>query len=161
MKYVKEAVPYLIILLVVVLIRTFIITPVRVNGPSMNPTLEDKEIMILKKYDHDFKRYDIVVVDDSVEGDNLIKRIIGLPGEKVKCRNGEIYIDGSKIDDPYAYGETEDFLEISLKDDEYFVMGDNREVSLDSRSFGAVFKNELKGTTNLVIYPFKNFGKVK
>ena len=161
MKYLKELYPYIIIIVVVVLIRTFIVTPIRVNGDSMVPTLESKEIMILKKYDKSFERFDIVVVDKSVEGSNLIKRVIGLPNEKIKCKDGKIYINGKKIDDVYGFGETEDFLEITLKDNEYFVMGDNREVSLDSRSFGAVFESELKGTTNLVIFPFSKVGKTK
>ena len=161
MKYLKELYPYIIIIIVVVLIRTFIVTPIRVNGDSMVPTLESKEIMILKKYDKSFDRFDIVVVDKSVEGSNLIKRVISLPNERIKCKDGKIYINGKKIDDVYAYGETEDFLEITLKDNEYFVMGDNREVSLDSRKFGAVFDYELKGTTNLVIFPFSKAGKVK
>ena len=161
MKYLKELYPYIIIIIVVVLIRTFIVTPIRVNGDSMVPTLESKEIMILKKYDKSFDRFDIVVVDKSVEGSNLIKRVIGLPNERIKCKDGKIYIKSKKIDDVYAYGETEDFLEITLKDNEYFVMGDNREVSLDSRKFGAVFDYELKGTTNLVIFPFSKAGKVK
>lgn len=161
MKYLKELYPYIIIIIVVVLIRTFIITPIRVNGDSMVPTLESQEIMILKKYDKSFDRFDIVVVDKSVEGSNLIKRVIGLPDEKIKCKDGKIYINDEKIDDVYAFGETEDFLEITLKDNEYFVMGDNREVSLDSRKFGAVFDYELKGTTNLVIFPFSKAGKVK
>lgn len=161
MKFLKELYPYIIIIVVVVLIRTFIVTPIRVNGDSMVPTLESKEIMILKKYDQSFDRFDIVVVDKSVEGSNLIKRVIGLPNEKIKCKDGNIYINGKKIDDVYGFGTTEDFLEITLKDNEYFVMGDNREVSLDSRSFGAVFDYELKGTTNLVIFPFSKIGKVK
>lgn len=161
MKYVKELLPYLIIIIVVVLIRTFIVTPIRVNGTSMDPTLKEGEIMILKKYDTSYNRFDIVVVDDSVDGSNLIKRVIGLPNESIKCKNGQIYINNKKIDDVYAHGDTEDFLEITLKDNEYFVMGDNREVSLDSRSFGAVFNYELKGTTNLIIFPFKKIGTVE
>lgn len=160
-KYIKETIPYLIIIFVVVIIRIFIVTPIRVNGDSMDPTLKDKELMILKKYDTSYERFDIVVVDDSVEGSNLIKRIIGLPGEKIKCKDGKIYINGKKIDDVYGYGKTSDFLEVQLKDDEYFVMGDNRSVSKDSRMFGAVYYDELKGTTNLIIYPFSKIGKVK
>lgn len=160
-KYIREAIPYVVIIVVVVLIRTFIVTPIRVNGDSMDPTLKDKELMILKKYDTDYNRFDIVVVDDSVEGSNLIKRIIGLPGEKIKCKDGKIYINGKKMDDVYGFGKTSDFLEVKLKNNEYFVMGDNRGVSKDSRMFGAVYHDELKGTTNLIIYPFSKFGKVK
>ena len=160
-KYIKELIPYVVIIIFVILIRTFIITPIRVNGDSMDPTLKDKEIMILKKYDNDYDRFDIVVVDDSVEGSNLIKRIIALPNERIKCKDGIIYINGKKIDDVYSFGTTEDFLEIKLKGNEYFVMGDNREVSKDSRMFGAIYYEEIKGKTDLIIYLFNNFGKVK
>lgn len=156
----KGLLSYIIIILVVILIRSFIITPIRVNGDSMDPNLKNGEIMLLKKYDKDYSRFDIVVVNKSVEGNSLIKRVIGLPNEKISCTNGHIYINGKKISDPFAYGITEDFKEIKLQSNEYFVMGDNREVSKDSRSFGAVFENELEGITDFIIYPFKLFGKL-
>ena len=156
----KEILSYIIIILVVVLIRSFIITPIKVNGTSMDPNLSDGEIMLLKKYDTNYERFDIVVVNKSVEGNTLIKRIIGLPGESIECVNGKIYINGKKIDDPFAYGKTEDFKKVTLKYNEYFVMGDNREVSKDSRVLGAIFESELEGITDLIIYPFNKAGKV-
>ena len=74
MKFVKEFIPYIIVIFIVVLIRSFIVTPVRVDGASMNPTLKDGDIMLLNKFDKDYKRFDIVVVD--YNGTKLIKRII-------------------------------------------------------------------------------------
>ena len=160
-KILKELLPYLIIILVVILIRTFVVTPVIVNGPSMNPTLDGNEIMILKKYDTDYSRFDIIVVNKSVDGDNLIKRVIGLPNETIEYKHNKLYINDEIIDDPYASGKTGDIAKIKLGDDEYFVMGDNRENSTDSRILGVIKKSELEGTIGIILYPFNKFGKVK
>ena len=130
MKYLKEAMPYIIILMVVILIRTFIVTPIKVNGQSMYDTLNGSEIMILWRT-KDIQRYDIVVADLIENGkktDTLIKRVYGLPGETISCEDGVIYINGKKIDDSYAYGKTNDFGSITLGSDEYFLLGDNRGV---------------------------------
>ncbi len=161
-KFIKDKglLSYIIIILIVILVRSFIVTPIRVNGTSMDPNLSDGEIMILKKYDKSYDRFDIVVVNKSVEGNTLIKRVIGLPNETIEYKDGKLYINGKKMDDPFGYGETEDFKEIKLKNNEYFVMGDNREVSKDSRILGGIFSSELEGTTNLVIFPFKKAGTV-
>ena len=154
----KELIPYIIILGVVIIIRTFIVTPIKVNGSSMYDTLDGSEFMILNKLDK-IERFDIVVVD--TPEDELIKRIYGLPGEKISIENNTIYINDIKLEDEYAYGETSNYDSIVLGDDEYFILGDNRVVSLDSRTIGPVKKNQIKGTTNFIIYPFKRFGKIK
>ena len=107
MKYLKEAMPYIIILMVVILIRTFIVTPIKVNGESMYDTLNGSEIMILWRT-KDIQRYDIVVADLIENGrktDTLIKRVYGLPGETISCEDGIIYINDKKIEDSYAYGK--------------------------------------------------------
>ena len=93
MKFIRELIPYLIIILVVLILRTFVITPIIVSGESMVPTLDGGELMLLKKYDTSYERFDIVVVNKNVEGDNLIKRVIGLPGETIKYRNEKLYIN--------------------------------------------------------------------
>ena len=161
MRFIKETIPYLVIIAVVLAIRTFIITPIIVQGESMVPTLKGGELMILKKYDKSFKRFDVVVVNKNVEGDNLIKRIIGLPGETIRYKNNNLYINDEIVEDIYAYGNTGNFKEITLGDDEYFLMGDNRAISLDSRSLGVIKYSEIEGTTNLVLYPFNRIGKIK
>ncbi len=162
MKYVKELLPYIIIILVVVLIRTFIITPVRVNGKSMDPTLENNEIVLLKKYDKSFERFDIVVFD---YGDShLIKRIVGLPGETLYYYNNELYINDKKIAEDFLPKDTEtyDFVwDKEIPEGYYFVMGDNRTNSTDSRMIGLVSKSEIRGTTDFVLFPFNRFGKIK
>lgn len=160
MKIIKSLLPYIIIVIVVILVRTFIATPVKVNGSSMYPTLKGNEIMLLNKLGH-IDRFDIVVLKIDGREDNLIKRIIGLPGETVEIKDNDIYINDKKIEDKYGYGETYNIDKVTLKKDEYFILGDNRIISLDSRVFGTINKKEIKGTTNFIMYPFKSFGKVK
>ena len=158
--YIKEAIPYIIIVIAVILLRTFIITPVRVSGVSMDPTLSDGEIMLLYKLS-DIKRNNIVVIDSGSEDGYLIKRVIALPGETIEYSNDTLYINGKKVSDKYGDGKTEDFEKIKLNDDEFFVMGDNRVWSKDSRMIGPVKADDIIGTTNVVIFPFNKIGKVK
>lgn len=157
-KNIKELLPYIIIFIVVLLIRAFVATPIKVNGNSMYKTLDGTEFMILNKLAN-IDRFDIVVVDS--HSDELIKRIYGLPGEKISIENNTIYINDKKLEDNYANGETSDYESITLADDEYFILGDNRTVSLDSRIIGPVKKKQIKGTTNFILYPFNRFGKLK
>ncbi len=160
MKFIRNLIPYIIIIVVVVFIRTFIITPVKVNGTSMYPTLEGNEIMLLNKLGV-IDRFDIVVLKLDGEQNNLIKRIIGLPGETVEIKNNEIYINDELLDDPYGVGVTYNIDPVTLGEDEYFILGDNRIVSLDSRIFGKIDRSEIKGTTNFIMYPFSKIGKVE
>ena len=155
---IKEIIPYVIVILVVVLVRLFIISPVTVNGESMNDTLQNGDLMLLKKYDkNNINRNDIVVFNYKKE--KLIKRVIALPNEKIKCVSGIIYINNEEYDNKYAKGKTKDFEEVALGDDEYFVMGDNRENSHDSRAIGPIKKDIISGTTDLIIFPFSHIKK--
>lgn len=158
-RFFKEYFWYIVILAAVILTRTFIVTPVRVNGSSMDETLKSGDIMLLYKL-ASIEREDIVVVGPEVQGSNLIKRVIALPGESIKCEDGAIYINNKKYKDKHAFGTTSDFEEIKLAKDEYFVLGDNRIVSQDSRYFGPVEKDAIKGQTSIVIFPFTKIGKV-
>lgn len=157
-KMLKEIYPYIIIVAVVVLIRTFIVTPVLVKGQSMFPTLSGNELMILNKLAK-IEHYDIVVIDDKEE-DHIIKRVYGMPGDRILCKDNTIYINNKAIEDKYGYGETEDFDQIKLEEDEYFVLGDNRIVSKDSRLIGPVKESDIKGTAKLIIFPFNKIGLI-
>lgn len=153
-KIIKENYSYILIIIVILLIRTYIVTPIRVNGTSMYPTLKQNEIMILNKIvlKSGIDRFDIVVV--KTDNNRIIKRVIGLPGESVMYEDGKLYINGKYVEDSYSLSKTKDFDNIVLKEDEYFVLGDNREVSKDSRMIGPIKKEQILGKTRLVIFPF-------
>ena len=159
MKIIKEILPYVLIIIAVILIRTFIITPVRVDGASMDQTLEDGQILLLYKLANvDYG--DIVVLDEEKEGEIIIKRIIGMPGDTVSIRDNTIYVNGEEVEEDYAYGETSDYEEITLDDDEYFILGDNRPISKDSRCFGPVKEDEIIGKVIFRLWPFNKFGTI-
>lgn len=157
--FMKEYLPYIIIIILVLLIKMFIVTPIRVNGPSMLDTLEDKDIMILNEISYKFKgldRFDIVVVN--YKNEKLIKRIVGLPGETIKYENNKLYINGKEVEENFSHKDTEDFGEIKIPEGRYFVLGDNRVNSTDSRIIGTVSIKDIRGTTHFTVYPFKRFG---
>lgn len=158
-KFIKELIPYVIIFIVVVLIRTYLFTPIIVSGPSMQPTLDGGELMILNKRDTKYERFDVVVVDTGSE--DIIKRIIAMPGESISCEDGVVYVNGRRQDESYSKGITFSFDKVVLKDNEYFVMGDNREDSMDSRHIGPIKKDFIKGTTSLVLFPFNKLGNIE
>ena len=158
-KFLKDLIPYILIVLVVVLIRTFIITPGIVNGDSMETTLSNGNLVLVNKIGLNFgiDRFDIVVV--KLEEDTIIKRVIGLPNDKVRYSNNKLYINDKEIESPIGFQDTEDFFMEAGKD-EYIVLGDNRKVSKDSRVIGPINKKNIKGKVNFILYPFKSFGKI-
>ena len=160
---VKELIGYVIVIIIVLLVKQFIITPIRVNQNSMNNTLYDKDIMILDKISyrfHNINRFDIVVLYKN--DDYLIKRVIGLPGDMVEYKDNKLYINNKIVEENFLHKKTSDFkLEEKIPKGYYFVVGDNRPDSLDSRYFGLVSKNEILGRTSFVIFPFNHFGKKK
>ncbi|NLA32462.1 MAG: signal peptidase I [Mollicutes bacterium] len=158
----KEIRPYIIIFLTVILVRTFFYTPIRVNGASMEPTLIDKEIMVLDKISpkiSGLKRFEIIVLKTG--NSYLIKRIIGLPGETIKYEDNKLFINGKIIKDPYTNNFETDYPEKKIPKDEYFVLGDNRGYSKDSRMIGTISKKEIIGKTSIIIFPFNKIGIAK
>lgn len=164
---IKSILPYIIIIVVVLFIKAFIVTPIKVNGESMHPTLEEGDIMILNKtayYFNEPKRFDIVVVD--MPDEYLIKRVIGLPGEHIEYKDNTLYVDGKEIEEDFEHDKTEDFNieelgSDTVPEDSYLVMGDNRENSLDSRELGFMKIDQLLGRTSLIILPFNRIGSTK
>lgn len=156
--------PYVVIILLVVLLRSYIITPVQVDGKSMMPTLQNNDVLLLKKFDRNFDRFRIVVLD--YQGERLIKRIIGLPGEHIAYRDSKLYIDGVQTEETFSHEETYDFDLKNLGYDvipegHYLVLGDNRINSMDGRLFGPVEKKQLKGIVDFSLFPFSSFGTIK
>lgn len=166
-KVIKEIYPYVIVVLVVILIRTFIITPAIVDGSSMEPTLSDNNIILLNKLSYKLNginRFDVVVVDWNNE--KIIKRVIGLPGEHVEYKDGNLYIDGFVIEENFNHAETNDFkLEtigyLTIPGDKYFVVGDNRTGSTDSRVIGLIDKKDILGHANARIFPLNKIKVIK
>lgn len=175
-----EYMPYLIIIFFVVIIRLFVATPVNVKGSSMSPTLQNGDTMILYKLTKNIrgiKRFDIVVI--KTDSGDLIKRVIGLPGDKIKYevkyvneeKTGVLTINGEVVEEKFLTTskkigtcETNWTIcseEITVPKGEYFVMGDNRDDSKDSRMIGTIPFKDVKGTTELILFPFNRFGKVK
>ena len=118
------------------------------EGESMEKTLSNGTKLLMKKYDgKNLKRGDIVSFDIYIDGkkQSAIKRIIALPNEMINIKGNEVYIDNELLDEPYAYysGQDEMKLTVTLSEDEYFVMGDNRMDSLDSRVIGGVTKEKI------------------
>ncbi len=166
-KKIKGIIPYILIVVVVLAIKAWVITPVRVNGSSMYPTLHEKDIMLLDKLYyrfHEIKRFDIVVVDE--KGTYLIKRVIGLPGEHIVYKKNTLYVNGKKIKEVVKNLETEDFDSVTLgkekiPNNQYLVLGDNRNNSTDSRVLGFIPKEKILGKTDFILLPFDRFGTKK
>ena len=148
-----------------VLIREFLFAPVLVDGESMRPTLNTQSRVIVNKMSYTFskpERFDIVVYHATKESD-YIKRVIALPGERIKYENDVLYINGEVVDEPYLdefkralpddQPLTADFAEIVVPNGEYFLIGDNRRFSKDSRVMGTIPEHRIVGGTNLVFWP--------
>ena len=171
--YILEMLIYLAVSLVIILfLRAFVVQHVRVSGTSMAPTLKDRQHLLIEKISYrfeDVKRYDVIVFQPYADNDDLfyIKRVIGLPGETIKIENNTIYIDGQVLKDPYngdAYTDAKLAKDtILLGPEDYFVLGDNREVSKDSREkeIGLLTYDSIIGKAMVKIYPFNDLGKVR
>ncbi len=172
-KLIKELIPYVVILVVVVLFRTFIATPVIVRGDSMLPNLKDKEMLILSKISYrlsSIKRFDVVVLDESkIDSDDklIIKRVIGLPGDYIEYKDDVLYINGKEVKENYDRDVTEDFKLESIcacskiPEGKYLVLGDNRGISKDSRYIGLIDKKYIKGKAVFRLFPLNKMSKVK
>ena len=161
LEFLKNNLLYIIVLIIAILVKVLVVSPIRVNGSSMNDTLFDKDIMILDKISYKFssiKRFDIVVLKNHDE--YLIKRVIGLPDDYIEYKDNKLYINGKYVKEEFKRKKQDDLV-FKVPKDKYYVLGDNRNNSLDSRYFGAIKKDELLGKTSLVIYPFKRFGGKK
>jgi len=168
-KYIFELVKTAaVMLLIAFIIQTFLIQTYIIDGISMEPNFHTGEYIIIDKISYKFsppKRGEVVVFDPLESPDSYIKRIIGLPRESIKITNRAIYINARKLDEPYLAELTETLTtsqtfngkSYTLRDNEYFVLGDNRPNSKDSRSFGAIKINQVKGRALLVFFPFHNF----
>lgn len=161
----------LIAFAIVIITRTFLFSPIIVDGPSMQPTLYDRDRMIVNKFIYRFqepKRFDIVVFHASEQKD-FIKRVIGLPGEHVAIKDDVLYIDGKPVEEPYiTYGEHE-LIQSNFRlenlpghydkipEGYVLVLGDNRNNSTDSRRLGLISIDQIVGKANIIYWPLDRF----
>jgi signal peptidase I len=174
-------------LVIAVLIKTFLLQPFYIPSESMVPTIQINDRVMVNKLSIRFgtpDRFDVVVFTDpgapevresllervtrsileavgvSVRAEDLIKRVIGLPGETITIENGRVHIDGVPLHEPYLQNGTHmpDFGPVTVGEDEVFLMGDNRDFSLDSRAFGPVPISDVIGRAFMIIWPPSRIG---
>ncbi len=156
-------------------IRMVFYKPFLVEGSSMAPTLKDSERILVDKaakYTGGFHRGDIIVIHDKMSGRSFVKRLIGLPGDSIKMKDDQLYINGKKVEEPYLLEQKQEVeelgvtltgdFEVEVPSGKYFVMGDNRLNSLDSRNgMGMPSDEDIIGTESLVFYPFGEMRQAK
>jgi len=162
-----------IVFLLAFLVRSFIAQPFVVQGHSMEPSFHNADYLVVDKVsyrlDHP-QRGDVIVFkapEDPTQ--NYIKRVIGLPGETVTIKDNLVYVNGKQLTENYTLEkDTSDnpenpnfFLEQKLGDSEYFVMGDNRNHSSDSRRWGPLPQQNIIGRVLIVVFPFSDFGDIR
>lgn len=167
---------FAICFVIIYLLTTFIAKPIKIEGKSMYPTLDDGQIGITNLFAVQFldvSRFDVVIIHNDERNEYWVKRIIGLPGETIEGKNDVIYINNEPIEQSFldeAYVKensdkdnlfTSDFGPVTLGKDEYWLMGDNRIRSEDSRIHGPFKKSELVGKDVLVFWPLEDFEYVK
>lgn len=150
------------------LVKFYIFAPFIVEGASMEPTLHNEEKLLVNKtigFTGSIKQGDIVIIQDNQADKHYVKRVIGLPGEKVEMKNDSLYIDDKKVKEPYlkeslaaakklGVNFTNDFGPVQVPKDQYFVMGDNRINSKDSRNgLGLINKDDIIGKSMFVVFP--------
>ena len=156
---------------ILALFLVFVGKPFTVSGQSMYPTLHDSDRMFMSKLG-DIKRFDIVVLQAPDQDKEYIKRVIGIPGDTIEVKDGKLYINGQVVDQPFINKETlvnktvyiDDFTlqeltgELKVPEGKYFVMGDNRGVSKDSRMIGFIERSAIEGKAVFTIWPFNRIG---
>lgn len=149
------------------IVRTYLFEPIRVDGESMTDTLQNGELMFVTKPEYIWgspSRQDVIICRYPNRKEYFVKRLIALPGDTVEIKYDRensvntVYVNGETVEEPYLTQSRDDsdnsMAPLTLKNDEYFVMGDNRDNSNDSRYVGALHRSQIVGHVRLVFYPF-------
>jgi signal peptidase I len=149
------------------LIITFLYQPVRVEGTSMLPRLEDSDRLFINKFVYHFTavdRGDVVVFHYPRDPEkSYIKRVIALPGDRFRVDHGRVFVNGKLVPEPYVppeYRDNRSVAEMTLPSDEYYVLGDHRSISSDSRDFGPVERSLIYGKAVFIYWPARDAGVV-
>ena len=164
--FIKEwVIPIASAIIIVLLLRQFVFFNVYVPTGSMIPTImQDDKVLVTRVHDYNsLKRGDIIVFYSDELGETLVKRLIGLPGDKVEIKNGEVFINGEKTNQDYVKNKDQFNGRFEVPEGKYFFLGDNRPVSNDARYWKDHYidSSKIEGKAQFVFYPFKNFGKLK
>ena len=150
------------------MIITFVYQPVRVEGTSMLPELRDQDRLFINKFAYHFEsisRGDVVVFHYPRDpSKSYIKRVIALPGDTLRIDEGRVYVNGKRIAEPYVplrFRDDRSMAKMVIPSNDYFVMGDHRSISSDSRDFGPVPRNLIYGKAAFIYWPADNMGVVK
>lgn len=146
-----------IVLVFVTAVRSFVVEAYVIHGKSMEPTFHDSERLLISKFAPRFDslhRGDIVIFNHPTEpGKRLIKRVVGLPGETVRFEHGHVYINDEPLEEPYGSLDGYEMLSVGVKPDHYFLLGDNREISNDSRRMGLIPRDAIVGKALVKFFP--------
>lgn len=167
-EFIRDMFAYIFIIGIIILIRAYVFTPIEVVGRSMEPNFSDGDMVLMDKLIHKtksenrYERFDVVVMSYTSPR-YLIKRIVGLPGESISYFDNELYINGELIEEGIELtGMTADFfVDGKIPDGKYFVLGDNRINSTDSRNFGFVPKENIVGKPFAVLWPLNDLRIVR
>lgn len=150
----------IVVFAIIIPVRHYLVKPFYVRGASMEPNFHDYEYLVVDELSYRLRepaRGEVVVLKDPLDPSQyFIKRIIGLPGEHIVVRDGAVRINGKKLDETQYLDEsvrTTGHDDVTLQEDEYYLMGDNRPASLDSRVFGPLKKSEFVGRTWIRAWP--------
>ncbi len=139
-------------------IRAFVFEPYKVDGRSMETTLHNEEVMFTTKYDYLFSgpnRFDVIICHYQGRTENFVKRIVGLPGDTLAVKDGYLYVNGEKCQEEYLSQPIYyTMAETLVPEDEYFVLGDNRNNSNDSHLIGPLKRSQIVSHVRAVLYPF-------
>jgi len=154
---------FFLFLAAILLFRVFVLEPHSVSGSSMDNTFKNKDYVLVDKISYRFEspqKGDVIVFNPPAAAENterFIKRIIATPGDVIEVAGGITYINNKPVTEKFVtYTSNKNSAPLTLKDNEYFVMGDNRNVSYDSRYWGPITKDEIQGRVLLRLYPFNN-----
>lgn len=158
-------IPVLIALVIALLIKNYLLFMVSIPSASMVPTLNESDrLFVTKIYNlENIKRGDILVFKSEELDDVLIKRVIGLPGDKIKIIDGKVSVNGEQLEEDYVVNTDNDYGEYTVPEGKYFFLGDNRPISYDSTKWlnPYIDGSDIMAKAQLKVYPFKDFGFVK
>ena len=165
-EFLIDSLKCILFLAVILFIAIYIVGFQQIVGSSMDPTFKNNDVIIIDKFSYRFssvKRGDIISFYYA-DSKFLVKRVIGLPGDSIQYKDNKLYINGELEEEYYLHNTTtEDFIFENIPEDMYFVLGDNRSDSLDSRDekVGLIMKNDIIGKAIFRVWPFKKIGPIK